>query len=373
MNPFKFGKIVEKDDFCNRKQELKFLKSRITSGQSIWLYSPRRHGKSSLLLKAFVEIADVKTIYFDLFNILTLSDFVRKFSETVSRELFDWKQDVRKIAQSVGHYFSGFSPRISLDENGNPSLSMEKKTIDKKDEIEKILSIPEQIAQNNNIQVCIAFDEFQEYERIDPFLVNQMRSIFQIQKRVSYVFMGSKQSLMQTIFSDTKSPFYEFGEKMTIDPIDEKDWVGFISKKFEQTNLVITQKTIDEILNISDGHPHYTQYFSSVVWNLINEGEEQNSPKFHQQWLEQIINAQSDIFQNNLDQLTNNQRKVLMALSTSDTIQLYGKATADSFNFPSDSTLNEAVKGLMKKDIIIKKNGFYQIVNPIMREWLKLI
>jgi hypothetical protein len=271
----------------------------------------------------------------------------------------------------LGQYFKGLSPSITLDENGNPAFSLEKSPMIKKADIGKIFSIPEEIGKRNNIYICIAFDEFQEYKRIDPFLVNQMRSIFQTQKNVSYIFMGSKQSLMQSIFSDAKSPFYEFGEKMNIDPIKKKDWHQFIYKKFKQTGLEIGKKTIDNILDVSHGHPHYTQYFSAVVWNLISEGEDQNTQQFSQQWLDLVINSQSDIFQNILDQLTTNQRKVLKALSTSDTLQLYGKATADAFNFPSDSTLNESIKGLMNKDIITKKNGFYQIANPIMKEWLK--
>ncbi|MFQ6677662.1 MAG: ATP-binding protein [Fidelibacterota bacterium] len=373
MNPFKYGKIVEKEDFCNRNQELQFLKRKILNNQSVWLYSPRRYGKSSLLLKAFGEIEDIKTIYFDLYNILTLSDFAQQYSDAISKELFDWQQDMRKLLQNLGQYYAGLSPSITLDETGAPTFRLEKSFLSKKANIGKILSVPEEIGKRNNIHICIAFDEFQEYKRIDPFLVNQMRSIFQTQKNVSYIFMGSKQSLMQSIFSDPNSPFYEFGEKMTIAPIVKKDWIEFISNKFNQTHLKIKKKTIDEILEISKGHPHYTQYFSSVVWNLINEGVDQNPQQFLQQWLGRIINSQSDIFQNILDQLTNNQRKVLLALSTSDSLQLYGKETADKFNFPSDSTLNEAVKGLLKKDIIIKKNGYYQLANIIMKEWLKKI
>ena len=160
---------------------------------------------------------------------------------------------------------------------------------------------------------------------------------------------------------------------MNIDPIGHEDWVEFISNKFSQTGLEIYPSTIEKILEVSKGHPHYTQYFSSVVWNYISEGEDQNSPEFHQQWLEQIINAQSDIFQNIIDQLTTNQRIVLKALASAEKVQLYAKSTSDKFNFPSDSTLNESVKGLMKKEIITKNNGFYQIVNPILREWLKSI
>ncbi len=373
LNPFKYGKVVDKEDFCNRERELQNLKNSIINSQSVWLYSPRRYGKTSLLLKVFNEIDSIKVVYFDLYNILTITDFAQQFSKTISRDLFDWKEDIRNLAKKIGQYFSGFSPVVSLDENGNPSFSLGKQNIETKVDIEKILSIPEKVGQQNNIKICIAFDEFQEYKRINPFLVNQMRSIFQTQKMVSYIFSGSKQSLMNSLFSDIKSPFYEFGEKMIIEPITDADWFDFISNKFSQTGLSITRKTIQDILNISKGHPHFTQYFSSVVWNLINEGANQNKPEFLEQWLGRIINSQSDVFQNIMEQLTNNQRKVILALVENDALQLYAKKTGEKYKFPSDSSLNESVKGLVKKDIIEKHNGFYHIINPIMREWLKTI
>ena len=105
LNPFKYGKVVDKEDFCNRERELQNLKNSIRNDQSVWLYSPRRYGKTSLLLKAFDEIDSVKVVYFDLYNIFDITDFAHQFSKTISRELFDWKDDIRNLAKKIGRYF----------------------------------------------------------------------------------------------------------------------------------------------------------------------------------------------------------------------------------------------------------------------------
>lgn len=50
INPFKYGTIVTGKDFADRKDELKLLTQELTSGQNMILYSPRRYGKSSLII-----------------------------------------------------------------------------------------------------------------------------------------------------------------------------------------------------------------------------------------------------------------------------------------------------------------------------------
>lgn len=95
-----------------------------------------------------------------------------------------------------------------------------------------------------------------------------MRSTFQQHQNVSYIFSGSHQSLMEKIFTSGRSPFYEFAVKMNINPIGKDDLAHFINEKFRQKGLKITKKNIEAILEKSEGHPHFTQYFASVVFNL---------------------------------------------------------------------------------------------------------
>ena len=374
-NPFRYGRIVKGENFCNREKELTEIHKAIRSGHSFWIYSPRRYGKTSLILKAFEKInKDIKTIYFDMYNIQNLDDFAKKYSRLLANELFDWKLEIKALSKKMGSYFKNLYPKISFDSFGSPSFSLEIGQIKSQIDIETILDIPEKIAKKNDLRICIAFDEFQEVKRIEPFIINWMRSSFQKQNNTSYVFLGSKQSLMEKIFSNPNSPFYEFGFKMPIYPISYKDLYNYIKRQFHNTKLKISINTINKILEKSKCHPHFTQYFASVVWELILEGVSENQPDFTKNWMDRIIASQSLIFQNIFDQLNQNQRKVLTAIAfLAENDKLFSDKYRKQYNLPDSSTLTTSIKSLLQKDLIFKNNSKYEINNPVFMEWIKSI
>ena len=49
-NPFKFGTIVEDEFFTDRILELRYIEQKLNSENHIILISPRRFGKSSLVM-----------------------------------------------------------------------------------------------------------------------------------------------------------------------------------------------------------------------------------------------------------------------------------------------------------------------------------
>ena len=372
-NPFVFGKIVDKNNFCNRKTEIKELKRNIENGFSVWLFAPRRYGKSSLIKQVYQNISgNIKTVYFDLYNIKSTDDFVRRYSNALAKDLFDWKDDVRKITKQLGKYLKNLQPQLSFDTTASPSILLSNKEISEQIDIEEILNLPEKIAREQKKKVCITFDEFQEISRIDKFLINWMRSSFQNQKNVSYVFLGSKQSLMQNIFTSMNSPFYEYALKMDIRIIKRKELFSFILKKFTEQKLSILPKTINEILDFSKCHPHFTQYFASVVFDEIKSGADESEEDFKNIWMNKIIDSQSVIFQNIYDQLNNNQRKILLALTYSPN-EIFSNRTRKNYDLPSSSTLSTNLKGLISKDIIYKHMGGYYISNPVFENWIKTL
>lgn len=371
-NPFRFGQLVKDENFCNRQNELTEILKAVNNRYSFWIYSPRRFGKTSLLLKAFENIQGIKTIYIDLYNSQSTANFAEKYSQAVLNELFDWKAGIKTAGKKISAFFKHIIPKISFDTLGNPSISFEPQTIDSQADIEQILQIPEKIAAEKNIQVCVAFDEFQEASRIHPFLINWMRSAFQRHQHVSYIFLGSKQSLMEGIFADPNSPFYEFGFKLPIDEINATDWSPFLTQKFTATQVPITNHTINTIIEKSECHPHFTQYFASVVWELIREGNNQDSPDFSQTWMNRIIAGQSIIFQNIYDQLNQNQRKTLTAIALlTPNDQLFAAKYRKKHQLPASSTLTTTVATLLRKDLVTKNNGSYKVPNPILKEWLR--
>jgi Cdc6-like AAA superfamily ATPase len=369
-NPFQFGVVIDDSAFCNRKEELSYLKTQIQNGYSTWLFSPRRFGKTSLVEKVFRELKDTKCIYVDLYNIRSKDDFCRKYSKIVARELFNWKDDIKVLSKRFSNAFRKLSPTISFDEFGNPSFSLNVHKIEKQEDIETILEVPNEVSLGTKKRICIAFDEFQEIRRIDPFMLHWMRSSFQRHREISYIFLGSKQSLMEEIFTSTKSPFYEFATKMNLSVISRDELSHFIELNFKQNDLPISKQTIDSILDKSECQPHFTQYFASVVFDLINAGYKQEDDDFTQLWMERIIIPQSDVFQDIFDQLTNSQRLVLQVIADRNDAGIFSDTVRNLYNLPVSSSLNEVLKALQKKGLIYKSPESYKITNPIFKAWL---
>jgi AAA+ ATPase superfamily predicted ATPase len=367
VNPFQFGKVVRDKQFCNRQRELRELTAAIKSGNSIWLYSPRRFGKTSLVINTFFKIKEIKTIYFDLFNLRDQKEFATKYLNVLTHELFTRKHNVTSILKQLSGYLKNVTPIVTLDAMGNPSIGIDIKPKAISQTIESILELPQKLNYPNPI--CIAFDEFQEVERLDPFLKNIMRSVFQHQQNVSYIFLGSKESLMNAIFSDVKSPFFQFGDKMNLDPIPSSDLTSYIKLMLNETKLTIQNSTIENILQLSECHPHYTQYAAYVAWGLIFQDIPQND-NFKDIWLSRIIESQSDAFRTIYEQLNANQRKVLYTLSDLNGQSILSNNTMIKYDLPPKSTINTALNSLLQKTLILRSNGSYKFENPIFKIWI---
>lgn len=370
VNPFQFGVVIDDSAFCNRKEEITYLKTQIRNGYSTWLFSPRRFGKTSLVEKVFREQSDTTCIYVDLYNIRSKDDFCRKYSKIIAQQLFNWKDDIKELSKKFSGAFSNLSPRVSFDEFGKPSFSLNVHNIEKQEDIETILEIPNKISQNTSKSICIAFDEFQEIKRIDPFMLHWMRSSFQRHRNISYIFLGSKQSLMEEIFNSMKSPFYEFATKMNLSTISKDELFNFIERNFKNNGILIKKSNIDRILEKSDCHPHFTQYFASVVFDLIKSGYDQESIDFTDTWMKKIIIPQSDIFQDIYDQLKNSQRATLQAIVRLSEEGIFSESVRNKYNLPVSSSLNEVLVALQKKGLIYKSENSYKITNPVFKEWL---
>jgi len=61
-NPFKYGEVVTGEHFFNREREKAELIQAITSTMNVFLYAPRRYGKTSLVLEVLREVEKKRII-----------------------------------------------------------------------------------------------------------------------------------------------------------------------------------------------------------------------------------------------------------------------------------------------------------------------
>src|SRR6516225_10589515 len=105
-NPFVFGEIVDDENFVNRTTELRQLVRDLADGQKVFLLSPRRFGKSSLVALALLKLKKrhIHTVSITVSSYSSYVQLLEKFAEKVLRSAGPWervKDWVTRFARSV--------------------------------------------------------------------------------------------------------------------------------------------------------------------------------------------------------------------------------------------------------------------------------
>jgi AAA+ ATPase superfamily predicted ATPase len=158
--------------------------------QSLWLYSPRRYGKTSLVLEAFSQITDIQTIYIDLFGSVNEQEFLHSYLDTLSRKLLSWQSGMKTITSVLRSIFRSATPSVTFDMKGNPSISLNVDPATNTQAAKEILNFPESISYRKPI--CIVLDDFQEIATLNPKLINVSAQCFSIKPMFFTFFWGAK-------------------------------------------------------------------------------------------------------------------------------------------------------------------------------------
>lgn len=364
-NPFYYGGSVAKEHFCNRVEELKELTIDIKSGLNLLIYAPRRFGKTSLVLRAVEDMKSdgYKCVFIDLMHITTIDEFISTYFDKLASSLEEPTDKVVKFFKSVLKIRPNIS--VNFDASGTPSFSLLLNNKERDMALEDVLNIPFEFAKNGQ-KIVVVFDEFQEIANLD--LEAKLRSVIQHHSnQLSYIFMGSKKSLLNAMFRDKSRPFYKSVKHFTIGEIDEASWVEFISEKFAKTEKSIDERFIKKAVDLTGGFAYYTQQIAYELWSKT---EKEVDEECYEKAIATILDRESDLFANEWDNLTPNQKKTLKVLISRGDKTLYDDELLAKHKIKS-SSMQTALKALVEKDIVDKTADGYYMVDPIFRFWLE--
>jgi len=366
-NPFYFGNEVSGDDFCNRVRELDVLKHDIDSGLNVLLYAPRRFGKTSLLKQLQHNLSDeaqYKVIFFDWFSVASVDEFIQRYFDAIAHSFDSTADKVFSFFKSVLQLRPNIS--MSIGALGETSYSL---SLDKKEEgrvLEEVLNLPYLYAQHKQVKVVVIWDEFQEVEQFH--LEKKIRSVIQAHSRhVSYIFSGSKKSILAQMFNDKGRAFYRSVKHLRIDEIHLDDWLDFAMQKFESTGKIITPEQIKRIYSITAGFPYYMQQLLFMVWDDAEHVVTEQSMKCS---LALMLERENDLYALIWSQLTQNQKRAAKHIIRNAGANLY---TNDALRISdlSATTLKSTLESLLKKDVCDRAEDRYYFVDPFMAYWLE--
>jgi len=366
-NPFVFGVPVEGANFTNREKEKREIVDSVMAGQNFILFAPRRYGKSSLLREIMRGLDKEKflTLWIDVSEVST----VRGFLERIINQINEFSKAAKLaefIKTTLPKFLSMF--RVGLGEFNITITAPDQAELDELSL--EIFDLPERLAQKSNKRVIVIFDEFQDLLLLGQALDKKMRAKIQYHKSTSYVFMGSRRSLINKMFFDRQSPFYFIGKKMEINYILKEDFRPFIKEQFQATGKKINEEIIGSILQITGGHPYFTQYLCFEIWNLT---QKEVSSSLVEQALSTCVASQSYIYEMLLDQIKSKDRKaVLFYLAEHGSKDIFSIDSLREMEVKNPNGVNYALKALMEKEILEKgKKGKYRFVDPFFAFYLR--
>jgi hypothetical protein len=365
-NPFYYGGAVKDNHFCNRIDEIKELSDDINAGLNILIYAPRRFGKTSFVLKTLEKLEkdeDIKYIFLDIFHISTIDEFINLYFNAIAKSLEKPTDEVIKFFKSIINIRPNIN--VNFDSIGNPSFSLALNGESRIQTLEDVLNIPLHLAKDKKI--VIVFDEFQQIATLD--IEAKLRSIIQLHSnKISYIFMGSKKSILHNMFLDKNRPFYKSVKHFKIQKIQQNVWSEFITSNFTKTDKTIDIKYINKIIDITKGFPYYTQQFAYELWIKTNQKVDDDIFK---DTLKTIIEREDDLFSIEWDNLTLNQQKALKIIINKNGKNLYDEEYLVQYKLKVGS-FQTALKGLVAKDIVDKVKNIYYLQDPLFEYWLKM-
>jgi hypothetical protein len=371
-NPFVFGRVVEGDNFTNRRVEIERIQNNVRAGVNTVLISPRRWGKTSLVKKVIERFTDENKYKFcnvDLFKIRNEKDFYNTLSKNLikvsSNKFEEWTKNALEL-------LSRFRPKITVGSDPSNDFEISLNIDEKNTDYSDILDLSENLSIKKRIKIIVCIDEFQNLSEFDESLKFQkkMRSIWQHHKNTVYCLYGSKRHMMTEIFTDQSMPFYKFGDVVFLEKILLQELKGFIKNKFEITDKKIEDHLSEKIINLMECHPYYTQQLSFVVWNnTLKSVDEQ----IIQKSVEDLLFQNSFLFENIFERLSDKQLQFLKTLIDGVESGFSSLGVITKYNLGSSANVNRIVKSLEEREIINKHLGKIEFLDPAFKLWLKMI
>ena len=367
--PFIFGVATSGDNFTDREKETERLLLNFRHGVNTVLISPRRWGKTSLVQKVsrLAQSDNLKIVYIDIFSCRSDRDFYDAFASAVLKQT---SSKVDEWLENIKLFLSRISPKISIGLDPMTDFSISLELNPKSSDIDEILQLPEKIAQKKGYNIVICIDEFQQIAEFKDSKTFQkrLRTVWQLQKSVSYCLFGSKKHLMNELFEKKSLPFYKFGDAIYLQKIGTADWVNYICGRFEATGKHISEELAEKICQRVDNHSSYVQQLAWLVWIHTDKvATEQDFEAAYQD----IIDQNTPLFEKQTESLTTYQMNFLRAILDGVHSEFTTQEVLQKYQLGSSANVSIVKRALVKKELIEIEKRQVIIPDPVMKEWLK--
>ena len=368
-NPFVVGKYLADRYFCDRFEETEFLRKQILNGRDVTLISPRRIGKSGLI-RHFFNQTDIKERYHVFFVDIYATTSLAEFVYTLGKEIYEqlkpqktvWKEKFFQIITSfrIGFKLDSYSGNPTLD-LGLGDIQVPQTTLD------EIFTYIDEADK----PCVIAIDEFQQIgEYAEKNVEALLRTKIQKCNRAQFIFSGSKRHMMSNMFNSPSKPFYQSAISMGLEPIPVDVYSDFATRLFDESGKHIEKTVIETLWRQYDGYTWFVQMMMNELFALTVTGGTCKDTQLPIAW-QNVIMSQENSYKDVLSNLPPKQKIVLQAIAKEGLAHnITSSKFIKKYNLNSASSVQAAVKQLLKNDLVTQVDNAYRVYDYFLLEWL---
>jgi GTPase SAR1 family protein len=369
-NPFKFGDPVEGDYYLPRPQLTSTIRQFLENRIHVVLMGPRRFGKTSFVLDLFQTLEDegYSCLHVDVFNVTSHRDFLHQLLRAV-RDKEPFKNKLKTLWGKIRKQ----RPQISLDfdQLGSPSWGFSlgnMAEVDVKNAIQDLLDRLSSLGE----KVIVALDEFQQISQLEDkgWLEATVRTHFQKLANVSFLFTGSRKSLLSEMLNDPQRPLYRSCQMIEF-PSFGGEFTDWIVERFKTIDIECEKRAINYLRELVQDTPNYVQM---ICFHLVAEARNDINSKDIEEVVATVAGQNAYAYQTLLNTLTLAQQRVLR-LAANERTSLFQKDLLVKYEINSPAALSSSIKALKVKGILDEegtKKGKVLFDDPLFVYWLRM-
>jgi hypothetical protein len=370
-NPFVYGEIAPATAFVDRETELDQLGRDLLDGQKIFLISPRRYGKSSLIRLALRGCERAGALPVDV-TVSSYSSYLG-FLEGYARALVGVETKLDRARAWIRDLLGDVKPEVRYGIGGSLEISFPyaRTARDVSRLATEVFELPARIARDRKRRLTVALDEFQAIGAFNGGGVEHaLRAAVQKQREVGYVFAGSEPALMERMLGRSR-PFYKAGPVMRLGKIPAERFASFVDSRFARSGIKPEAGLGQAVVELAGNLPYDVQRLAHEAWDDVRAGGRRRVglDDLHET-LKRLLGQHETLFETVWQRLTLGQRAALRAAVVEDGRELLSSDIRSRHRLGGASTVQAALAALVREDILVRDDDRYAVVDSLLREWI---
>ncbi|MBQ0074816.1 MAG: ATP-binding protein [Prevotella sp.] len=367
INPFFTLGYGGPEYFCDREEETATLSDALVNGRNVALISPRRLGKTGLILHTFnrllKEDSTRRCFYLDIYNTENQTELVRQMASIILGSMDTFGE---KLMASLSAFFKSCRPVFSVDPfTGTPSVSLDIQPQASSATLKEIMSY----MRDSGHECFIAIDEFQQIlEYPEEGTEALLRSVAQFAPNVHFIYAGSKQHLMADMFSSPRRPFYQSTQRMGLMPLNKDVYYEFVVGLMNKGGKEIPEEVFSDAYDFARGYTYYIQ----DIMNRLYAMPHVVITKEHLMEVFRDIKKEGEVvYKDYCELMARGQIKLLRAIARENVVQKpHEQAFMQRHKLTAVSSVKLALNTLVKNGVVAKSENGYYIYDRYLSLWL---